>query len=94
MVLFRYTFAGLVTAYGQGNNNKFASIKAGPGTIYIEEGSDILAAPLRHLVIKGNTNDLIQKQTKARSVENSSDVSYDTLNVTGKTDLFSFFVFL
>jgi hypothetical protein len=54
-LFFSLDFDGTITAYGGGNGDDLNTIKAGPGTIYIQDGKG--NSLMKRLWIIGNTED-------------------------------------
>ena len=60
------------------------TVKAGPGTVYIQYGTTELSNPPKILTIEGDSKDAIQRQTKTQITGNSSaDFVYDKLELNG-----------
>ncbi|KAK3576663.1 hypothetical protein CHS0354_004948 [Potamilus streckersoni] len=79
-----YDFTGTLTAYGGGNDDNLNTVKAGPGTVYIQKGADVLSVPEQHLIITGDTTDPVQKQTRTQiSGTTRKDFQYDFLTLKG-----------
>lgn len=81
-MFFSFDFDGTLTAYGGGNGDDLNRIKAGPGTIYIQDGTG--NSLMKRLWIIGNTEDPVQKQTHTLiSGTTSDDFYYNVLSLKG-----------
>lgn len=77
-------FNGRFTAYGAGNDNNLATIKAGSGTVIVFEGLSIFSKQIVHLEVLGNTDTKAQEQTRTLlSGETNADFEYKTVTLTG-----------
>ncbi|KAL5010959.1 hypothetical protein ScPMuIL_013264 [Solemya velum] len=79
-------FNGDFTAYGAGNDNDLATVKAGPGTVNVFEGTKYYATPFAHLMVFGDTDSEVQLQTRTLlSGDTDADFEYRTVTLTGHT---------
>ena len=74
-------FDGKLTAFGAGNDDDLNTFKAGPGTIYIKEGGI-----KKYLIISGDTDSSIQKQTKTYISGEDDEFAYDKLTLEGTVE--------
>ena len=83
-VCYRYNFDGAITAYGGGNDNNTNTVKAGPGTVYIEHGRTE-SNPQNKLLIEGDTVWYMQRQTRTQITgDATTDFDYDHIRITGE----------
>ena len=68
-------------AYGAGNDNA-DSVKAGPGTIYVQEGRE--PKLVHKLTVAGNSNSNVQQQTYTYISGEDKHFEYDLFKLTGK----------
>lgn len=80
--LFSYQYNGDITAYGGGNDNNLNSVKAGPGTVYINYGENTIVKP-KLLKVNGDTTDGNQQQTHT-IVSGTKDSDFQYLQVSLK----------
>ena len=67
-----------MSVYGAGNDDTLNTFKAGPGTIFLQEGKQLL------LTVSGDTDSSIQNQTYAYISGEDGEFSYDLLTLDGK----------
>ena len=70
-----------MSVYGAGNDDTLNTFKAGPGTIFLQEGKQLL------LSVSGDTDSSIQNQTYAYisgADGEDGEFSYDLLTLDGK----------
>ena len=75
---FSNAFSGKMSVYGAGNDDTLNTFKAGPGTIFLQEGKQLL------LTVSGDTDSSIQNQTYAYISGEDGEFSYDLLTLDGK----------
>ena len=79
---FSLVFGGKITAYGGGNDDTLNTVKAGAGTIYIQDGTGINL--LNRLWVIGDTDESGQDQTQTFiSGETADDFHYDIISLKG-----------
>ena len=66
-----------MTAYGAGNDDTLNTVKAGPGTIYVEEGRK------KYLTVSGDTDSSVQEQTYTYISGEKDEFVYDGLTLDG-----------
>ncbi|VDI26438.1 Hypothetical predicted protein [Mytilus galloprovincialis] len=77
-----FDFDGTITAYGGGNDDNLNTVKAGAGTIYIQDGTG--NSLMNRLWIIGDTESSVQKQTHTLiSGTTSDDFYYNVLSLKG-----------
>lgn len=79
---FSLVFGGKITAYGGGNDDTLNTVKAGAGTIYIQDGTGINL--LNRLWVIGDTDESGLDQTQTYiSGETTDDFHYDIISLKG-----------
>ena len=80
LLLHRNTFSGKMSAYGAGNDDTLNTVKAGPGTIFLKEGNQLL------LTVSGDTDSSVQNQTYAYITGEANEYTYDQLTLDGNSN--------
>lgn len=84
--VYSFDFDGTITAYGGGNDDNLNTVKAGAGTIYIQDGTG--NSLMNRLWIIGDTESSVQKQTHTLiSGTTSDDFYYNVLSLKGRKKL-------
>ena len=74
-----------MTAFGAGGGASQPHIKAGPGTIYINDKVLLGGASGHTLLVTGDLSDSSQEQTRTQVTgAGGPEFDYDTVNVTDK----------
>ena len=79
--LHRNTFSGKMSAYGASNDDTLNTVKAGPGTIFLKEGNQLL------LTVSGDTDSSVQKQTYTYISGDTNQFTYDKLVLDGNINI-------
>ena len=79
-----FGFLGTISAYGAGGGASYPHIRAGPGTIYINDKVLMGGASGHTLLVTGDLTDSSQEQTRTQLTgSGAADFDYDTVNITG-----------
>lgn len=79
--LFSLDFDGTITAYGGGNDDTLNTVKAGAGTIYINDGTGINEKD--RLWVIGNTDESGQDETQTWISGGTNDFYYHIISLKG-----------
>lgn len=78
-------FLGTITAFGSGGGVSFPHIRAGPGTVYINDNILMGGSSKHTLLVSGDLVDGSQEQTYVQVTgSGANDFDYDVVNITGK----------